>query len=177
MISMRTTTAGALALVLLAGAAAADATQGDRPTPCEADPVRRQFDFWLGDWNVYGPDGSFAGTNRITRTEGGCLIRESWTGAGGGTGFSMNFWDARAEAWRQVWVSPGVQIDYSGGLDGTAMVLEGHITYFGNGRTFPFRGTWTPQDNGDVIQHFQQADPETGAWSDWFIGRYVRADR
>lgn len=155
---------------------AASAAEDDAGSFCERDPMRAQFDFWLGDWNVYDPNGNLAGVNRITRTEAGCLIREQWAGSTGGTGFSMNFWDADLRAWRQIWMSPSVQIDYHGGLDdGGAMVLEGSITYLASGDTFDFRGTWTPQSNGEVIQHFQQVNPETGTWTDWFVGRYVRA--
>lgn len=152
--------------------------EDDAGSFCERDPVRAQFDFWLGDWNVYDPNGNLAGVNRVTRTEAGCLIREQWTGSAGGNGFSMNFWDAHLAAWRQIWVSSGAQIDYSGGLnDAGAMVLEGRITYLESGDSFDFRGTWTPRDTGEVIQHFQQADPQTGGWSDWFVGRYVPASR
>lgn len=167
----------AAAWLLAAASAVGDeaATSADAP-PCESDPSYRQFDFWLGDWNVYTPDGALAGINRITRTEGGCLIREEWRGARGGSGFSMNFRDVRAGAWRQVWVSPTVQIDYSGGLDASgAMVLNGTITYIETGASHDFRGTWTPADNGEVIQHFEQGDRAGDTWTNWFVGRYVPA--
>ena len=34
-----------------------------------ADPAYRQFDFWIGEWQVHTPDGKLAGTNRITRRD------------------------------------------------------------------------------------------------------------
>ena len=52
--------------------------------PCSAPPYR-QFDFWIGDWDVFSPDGKLAGHNRVESIEGGCGIQENWTGAGGGT--------------------------------------------------------------------------------------------
>ncbi|MFI5183972.1 MAG: hypothetical protein ACHQNV_06220, partial [Vicinamibacteria bacterium] len=36
-----------------------------REPPCSASEYR-QFDFWLGDWDVY-ENGKAAGTNRVTR--------------------------------------------------------------------------------------------------------------
>src|SRR5262245_23301808 len=41
------------------------ATSISQAIPCGA-PENRQFDFWIGDWQVHKPDGSFAGMNRIT---------------------------------------------------------------------------------------------------------------
>ena len=153
------------------------AQQSAPPNPCQAQAEFGQFDFWVGDWNVYQSDGSLAGINRITKTDGGCLIREHWRSASGGTGFSMNFYDVSAAAWRQVWVSPGAQIDYAGGLDEAGVMrLEGDIHYPASGASAPFRGAWTLQDDGAVLQEFHQQDAETGAWSVWFIGRYVPAE-
>jgi len=146
------------------------------PSPCEAEPEFNQFDFWLGDWNVYQGDGRLAGVNRITKTENGCLIRENWRSASGSTGFSMNFFDIGDAAWRQVWVSPGAQIDYTGGLDEAGVMrLEGLIHYPATGASAPFRGAWTRREDNTVLQEFHQQDPATGNWTIWFIGRYVPA--
>ena len=48
---------------------------------CDA-AVRRQFDFWVGDWSVT-VGGQPAGDNRIEKILGGCALLENWTGAGG----------------------------------------------------------------------------------------------
>jgi len=63
----------------------------------EASPYR-DFDFWIGHWDVYDPDGNFAGENLISVREGGCLLLEEWTGSQGGSGTSMNFYDPAAGA-------------------------------------------------------------------------------
>lgn len=145
------------------------------PPPCQED-VYRAFDFWLGTWDVTTPDGQPAGTNIISEQENGCLLLEEWTSVSGGTGQSYNFYDPGKKKWRQVWVSGGATIDYAGGLnDDGAMVLEGEISNR-NGTTFPFRGTWTLQDDGSVKQHFVQYNPETEEWADWFIGIYKKRD-
>ncbi|MDH3459056.1 MAG: hypothetical protein OER90_19620, partial [Gemmatimonadota bacterium] len=58
------------------------AQQGEQQQagPCSA-PEYRQFDFWLGTWNVETKDGKTAGTNHITQILNGCALREEWTGA------------------------------------------------------------------------------------------------
>lgn len=166
-------------VLLAAGPALAqeDAEAGDAadaaapPAPCQ-DEIYRAFDFWLGDWTVTAPGGQLAGTNSITSEEDGCLIVERWSGAQGSTGQSYNFYDPGMKKWRQLWVSPTVVIDYSGGLNQRGhMVLEGTIAY-DSGQTFPFRGEWTPNDDGSVRQHFEQFNPETSEWDEWFTGIY-----
>lgn len=138
-------------------------------------PARKVFDFWLGEWEVYTPDGQLAGTNTITLEEGGCLIKERWTGADGSSGQSFNFYDPAKQLWRQVWISSSAVIDYAGNpIPGGGMRLEGAIRYQKTGSVHPFRGTWTQNEDGSVRQHLEQADPQTGSWSDWFIGTYVR---
>lgn len=141
---------------------------------CES-PEQRAFDFWLGAWIVTAADGSRAGRNEIRSVQDGCVLLEQWTGAQGGTGMSMNFYDPAAGRWRQVWASPGTQIDIRGGPVGAGMVLEGTITYLEDGRSHGFRGTWTPLPDGRVRQFFEEA-AEPGRWTAWFEGFYARAD-
>ena len=143
--------------------------------PC-SDDAYRAFDFWLGKWQVTTPDGQHAGVNEITRAEQGCLLIEQWRGAQGNGGQSYNFYDAASQQWRQVWVSPGIIIDYTGGLVDGAMKLEGEIAYQDMGKSVAFRGTWTPQDDGAVTQHLEQFDPQMQKWQSWFKGIYRRVE-
>ncbi len=143
------------------------------PSPC-SDDLFRQFDFWVGDWDVYTLDGKKAGENSIQIEENGCLLVERWTGASGGTGQSYNYVDLATNKWRQIWVSNWGTIDYAGGLneDG-AMRLEGEIAY-PNGDKADFMGIWTLNEDGTITQHFKQYNAETEEWADWFIGTYKK---
>jgi len=147
-------------------------TMNKNRVPCEYIPEFQQFDFWLGNWQVLGPDGSFQGTNRIEKTQGGCLVLENWQGAGGSTGTSMNFYDPHAGEWVQVWVSPAVQLTIRGGIVDGSMVLTGHVYYVQNGDRRPFRGTWTPLAEGVVRQHFEESQDGGQTWKTWFDGYY-----
>jgi hypothetical protein len=139
--------------------------------------VHDDFDFWVGNWNVYAPDdGPYLGHNRIERINGGCLITEHWVGASGNAGDSINIYDPLIGAWCQVWMSNGWYIDYTGGLsaDG-AMVLTGEAYTIPTDSRAGFRGTWTAQDDGTVRQFFEQQDAE-GSWQGVFTGIYVRQE-
>jgi hypothetical protein len=71
------------------------------------DSHYRDFDFWLGDWNVVAADGSITGaTNRIVRELEGCALIENWTAANGSRGRSLNAFDQTDGRWHQMWVAP-----------------------------------------------------------------------
>lgn len=160
-----------VACVSLGLAATANAQESERPRPCDSVEYHA-FDFWLGDWTVTDLAGEQAGTNSITREEDGCLIVERWTSARGTTGQSYNFYNPGDGKWHQLWVSPGAVIDYEGGINQRGhMLLEGSISYR-NGDTYPFRGSWVPNEDGSVRQHFEQFNPDEDSWEDWFIGTY-----
>ena len=158
------------------GTWAQDAESAAPPPPCTQEEFK-QFDFWLGEWQVTTPDGKIAGTNKITSEEGGCLILETWTSVNGGGGQSYNFYNPVSEKWRQVWVSPGLMIDYEGGLtESGSMKLVGKVTYTVSKLEADFTGEWTPNEDGTVTQHFEQYDAEQDECNAWFTGIYTRID-
>ena len=117
------------------------------PKPCAA-PEYRQFDFWLGDWDVTRADGKMPASIASPAILGGCALREEWTGAGGLTGTSLNMYDAGARRWHQTWVDDkGNVLLADGGLQGAKMVLEGDSPD-GKGGTVRKRITWSPLDGG-----------------------------
>ncbi len=143
--------------------------------PCSA-PAYREFDFWLGEWVVEAGEGKHAGNNHIRSSESGCLLIESWTGAQGGTGTSMNYYSGEDNQWHQLWVSPGAIIDIAGGLsDDGSMRLLGSIYYAAQDKSFPFRGSWSMQPDGSVVQFFEESRI-AGEWKPWFRGIYRPID-
>jgi len=146
------------------------------PPPCAASEYR-QFDFWIGRWEVFGPQGRKAGENVIEAIDGGCALHERWRGQGGFTGTSLNAWDAQARVWRQHWVdNQGGVLRLAGRLEGDRMVLSGagpHPEQPGVRRLQ--RITWSPLPGGAVRQLWEQSDDEGVNWSVAFDGRYVRA--
>ena len=122
--------------------------------PCE-DPVHRQFDFWIGEWNVTSPDGKTAGTNRISKIAGGCVLLEEWTGARGMTGKSFNVYEPDRGVWHQTWVdSTGSVLRLDGKFENGAMRLANDSN----------RITWTPLGGGDVRQVWEQSGDGGKTW-------------
>ena len=81
------------AALLIALAPSPATAQSAPPATCAEGGRYADFDFWVGEWDVFIPNGRQAGTNRIEKVEQGCLLVEHWTGAGGSTGTSVNFYD------------------------------------------------------------------------------------
>jgi hypothetical protein len=73
--------------------------------PCE-DAEFKQFDFWLGDWDVASAaDGVHRGSSHISKEMGGCVVWENWTSAGSPYfGKSYNTWNPNLKRWEQYWV-------------------------------------------------------------------------
>ena len=112
-------------------AAAPPAPAAPPPQPdCKA-PIHRQFDFWIGEWDVVPngqtpPPGQRPSVNVITSAHAGCVIVENWTANTGGTGMSVNIYDRSRGQWHQTWVdSVGGVHEYWGNLEGDRMVFHG----------------------------------------------------
>jgi hypothetical protein len=74
--------------------------------PCAYQPESRQFDFWIGDWDVTDnlhANGA-AGTSHVELILGDCVVFENWSGRQGGHGKSFNAWDASTKRWQQNWM-------------------------------------------------------------------------
>jgi hypothetical protein len=162
----------ALALALLAAAAAAQTLGRPGGPPCN-DPEHRQFDFWIGEWDVYTADGQLAGTNRVERLLGGCALQEHWKGSRGLAGTSLNAYSPSDQKWHQTWVDGnGMRLDLTGSLVDGRMVLEGDAA--GAGRMMKNRITWEKLEDGRVRQHWQVSADGGIQWTDAFVGFYVR---
>ncbi len=163
--------AGAIALSALAGADAAAQTA----KPCQA-AEHRQFDFWIGQWDVYLPDGKKAGENLIVPFANGCGLLESWSGSSGTTGKSLNMYDVADRRWHQVWVdSDGTRLMLDGGLVDGKMVLGSDAPDPGKpGIVVKQKISWTPNPDGSVRQLWQVSTDGGATWRTEFDGKYVK---
>ncbi len=158
-----------LALGCLASPAAGQSTPS--PAPCTA-PEYRQFDFWVGDWDVKLPNGKQAGTNRIEPILGGCALRETWTGSGGVSGTSYNVYDRSRKVWHQTWVDgQGGLLRLEGGFAAGRMTLEGETLDSVGGKTRQ-RIVWEPAAPGEARQLWESSADGGATWTVVFDGRY-----
>ena len=147
--------------------------------PCRADSASREFDFWIGDWDVY-VSGSLAGRNTVELMLGDCTLLENWTSAGNREGKSFNWVDRstyRTPRWRQLWVADGGNtLDYYNGeyRDG-AMRFEGHI-FSPTGDSIPQKLRFENIAPDTVRQVFEQSTDDGATWVVTFDGLYIRRD-
>jgi tetratricopeptide (TPR) repeat protein len=94
-------------------------------TPCLGQPQHKEFDYWVGEWNVTS-QGTKVADSSIQRIIDGCVIYENYSQANGFTGKSFNFYDSALSKWRQTWVdSAGNVSEFVGEYKAGAMHYEG----------------------------------------------------
>lgn len=164
------------------GAAQQDQKVGERDQEVEEPAERcrgeeyRQFDFWVGMWEVHDADGELVGHNEILRAARGCALLERWRGLGGGRGVSINTYDPDLERWTQRWVGDGSTLWLEGGLEDGRMVLTGTSPRSTPRGAVLDRITWMPLPNGRVRQFWEISDDSGATWSPIFEGFYSAAE-
>lgn len=130
-----------------------------------------QFDFWIGDWEVYA-EGELAGFNSIQPILDGCVLLESWSGSKGSQGSSFNFFNPTTGQWQQFWVwKNGTTLELSGSYSENKMVLEG-ISKSKNGEDILNRITWYKNEDGTVRQYWETSTDRGKKWKTAFDGLY-----
>ena len=163
--------------LLVASPAAAQTPPGPQPPACTA-PEHRQFDFWVGRWDVY-PTGKdkLAGRSLIEKLYDGCAIRENWMPIGNSGGGSLNNYVTEEGVWRQTWVdSSNARVEFEGGFNGSAMILTGFWKGAnGPGQDGLVRMTYTREPGGAVRQRGELSKDQGKSWAPFFDFTYKAA--
>ncbi len=111
-------------------------------SPCGSNPIYRQLDFWVGEWEAFNKKGNKAGDSKILIILDSCIVLEEWTSAKQQRGFtyagkSYNTYNANSNQWQQTWVD---------NVGGSTAYLKGRLV---NG-TMVFE-TWPQKRAGDSI--------------------------
>jgi len=148
--------------------------------PCTYTSENRQFDFWLGEWNVSTTQGAVpSGNSKIELILEDCVVQENWKSLNSPyAGKSYNIYNASLKRWEQYWVdSVGGNIFFYGGLkdgvmdywtddlpqpDGTK--LKRHLQFFKLG--------------SDTVRQFSQGSSDGGkTWQVEYDFTYIRKSK
>lgn len=150
-----------------------DATHA--PTPCAADPERRRFDFWVGDWTVTTAGGTVVGSSMVQSVNGGCSLLENWTAARRSTGKSLNSFNPSISKWQQYWV------DQTGGVTEyrDSEWRDGGLSFLAhgtqpNGTPVLQRLTFSALSDSVVRQHGERSMDGGKTWSTTYDFYYHR---
>ncbi|MCB0264087.1 MAG: DUF1579 family protein [Calditrichaeota bacterium] len=175
-------------LILLMFAILQFAAAQNSQKPCSA-PEARQFDFWIGEWELTWPGGQGGtpegqtgrGVNHVVQYLGECVIFENFSFADSSfIGKSWSVYNLQKQLWQQTWVdNSGGYLLFTGGFaDGkmelrTAPFQRNGVTYvsrmvFRNIAANAFDWDWQRSaDNGETWQdvwniHYQRKTESAG---------------
>jgi tetratricopeptide (TPR) repeat protein len=145
--------------------------------PCMNNAQARQFDFWIGDWDVYRTGTNMLqGHSAIENASGGCMILENWYSVVGPyKGKSMNFVDPATGKWRQVWIgSDGTPGEFSNGVYKDSVMQFESETHDTAGRKIIGRFRFFNLAS-DRVRQFKESSPDNGnTWTTDYDLTYIR---
>jgi len=135
---------------------------------CE-DPQHHQWDFWIGDWDVFDFDrpNTAVARVRVDRILDGCVLREDYQDTNGHKGQSFSIYDAGKGSWHQSWVTNrGQLLLLDGKFQDGAMTLTATET-MADGKQKLIRGVWKTMEGG--VRETAVSSLDGGkTWMPWF---------
>lgn len=148
--------------------------------PCRHDERYRQFDFWVGEWDVRpngAPDSTPPSENIVTLEHDDCVVVEHWRGQGGTTGSSFNIFDQSRGRWFQTWVDSGGGLHEYRGLpdkDGNMLLMGETPGAPGQPGRVPTRLSFFKLGPDKVRQFSEQSLDDGKTWTSAYDLIYVR---
>jgi hypothetical protein len=152
--------------------------------PCQS-PEYRQFDFWIGEWEVSWPASPASGrqagkgANRVESALGDCVVVENFDGSPGMQlrGMSVSTYDARSRQWKQTWVdNTGGYLDFTGRFQGGEMVLTRRAT-LPDGKPILQRMVWKNIRPDSFDWSWERSEDKGKTWQVLWPIHYVRKAR
>lgn len=130
---------------------------------------QHQWDFWIGDWDVFDADNSAKQVARVhvDRILDGCVLREDYQDTNGHKGQSFSIYDTGRKMWHQSWVTNrGQLLLLDGGFQAGDMVLSATETT-ADGKEKQVRGVW--KSIGGGVRETAVTSMDGGkTWIPWF---------
>ena len=131
--------------------------------PCSADPIMNEFDFWIGEWDVFQNGSNLkVGHSLVEKVAGECALLENWDAVvSTNTGKSLNYYDATAKSWEQDWIgSMGGSQRYVNGVYKDSAMRFTYETIIGGKKT---TGNFIFYNLGsDKVRQYQDASEDRG---------------
>jgi hypothetical protein len=148
------------------------------PVPLSAacnSPQHRQFDFWLGEWDLVGADGKKSAEDKVAQVLGGCALEENWTGVKSGQGLSFSAYDPATRRWHQTLIDDsGAVLKLEGEFADGKMILVGQRpSQKEKGVTITHRIAWSTMPDHRVKQYWEASTNGGRTWRPVFEGYYV----
>ncbi len=140
--------------------------------PACASPEFRQFDFWVGEWELSWPASETSGrkpgrgTNRIERALDDCVIVEHFVGTPSMDlrGMSVSTFNKRKGKWQQTWVdNSGGYLDFVGEFKDGQMILAREAVV-SEARKFLQRMVWKNIQPDSLDWSWERSDDGGQTW-------------
>jgi len=134
---------------------------------------RQQFNFWIGEWNVYkfGTD-TLVGHSQIISIMDGIAVEENYQSASGKyKGTSINKYNQAQDKWEQFYVDNiGMTLHMRGNFIDSKMTLDD--AGLSANRKMVNQITWESLENKTVRQTWRQSQDDGMTWKVVFDGEY-----
>lgn len=148
--------------------------------PCSGAKYR-QFDFWIGEWEVFGKNGQKAGDSKISVILDSCVILEEWTSAGMSQGVryagkSFNTYNRSTNQWQQTWVdNVGSSTEYlEGRYENKKIIFQTKPYQYSKDTMAMLRLTFYDLDKDHVRQHGEITKDNGATWTTMYELEYRR---
>ena len=145
------------------------------PSAACGGPEYRQFDFWLGEWDLASVDGKKSAEDKVVSILGGCAIQENWTGVKSGQGLSLSAYDPATKHWHQTLMDDsGAVLKLEGEFADGKMILVGQRpSQKEKGVTITHRIAWNLMPDHRVHQFWEASTTGGRTWRPVFEGTYA----
>ncbi len=144
--------------------------------PCSSKEYK-QFDFWIGNWNVYDGKGKLIGVNNIVKMPNACTIQENWTSkTSKNRGTSYNYYNNKDNSWNQVWIdNSGFSLILKGKFDNEKMILQSDVI---KSKKVSYRNQiiWKKKKDNSVVQIWNYINDEGKVIKEVFKGVYKKKE-
>lgn len=145
-------------------------------TSCSSEQ-HRQFDFWIGDWEVKNANDQILGNSKVELILNECVIFENWQSANPGyAGKSFNYYNRSANKWNQKWIDTnGVPMEFEGTFSNEDQVLY-YTATTKNSESKEILNKLNFYKNSEdyVNQVWEQSTDNGKTWATVFDGHYRR---